>query len=325
MIKNRCVKHYNTSIYLTVDERIVPFCGNCKFRVYMPAKPDKYGLKICMMADADKYYVKNFDVYLGKVNEKSETNQSQRVVMQLASCLAKGYNITVDNFFTSFSLAHMLLEKDITLLGTLRQNKKGIPTEMLSTDREVYSSKFMITEQLTLLSYCVKKKKNVLLLSSSRPDTRKETSEKKKPLMILQYNDTKDGVDIVDKMTKQYSVKRSSRRWTFALFTSLIDISLLNAYVLFSCIQPDHRIVRRQLHLSLAQSLCVPLIQMKTVTTDQSLMVAVRTQGKRCASCPGKREIKKTVSFFCNSCQKAVCPNHFMVECVNCVNESKDE
>jgi len=36
--------------------------------------------------------------------------------------LNKGYNVTVDNFFTSHSLAHYLLNKRTTLVGTVRQN-----------------------------------------------------------------------------------------------------------------------------------------------------------------------------------------------------------
>ena len=32
----------------------------------MPAKPTKYGIKVCMAADCSNGYVLNFDVYLGK-------------------------------------------------------------------------------------------------------------------------------------------------------------------------------------------------------------------------------------------------------------------
>ena len=31
---------------VTVDEQLVRFFGHCNFRVYMPSKPDKYGIKI---------------------------------------------------------------------------------------------------------------------------------------------------------------------------------------------------------------------------------------------------------------------------------------
>ena len=46
----------------------------------------------------------------------------------------------------------------------------------------------------------------------NQPDV-DENSKKKKPDVILCYNETKSGVDIVDKMVKTYSTKRMSRRW----------------------------------------------------------------------------------------------------------------
>jgi hypothetical protein len=92
-----------------------------------------------------------------------EKNQAERVVLELSSCLDSGVNITVDNFFTSISLANKLLENNITLLGTLRTNRKGIPAEMIETkNRDEYSSKFMFTDKLQLTNYCPKKRKVVL-------------------------------------------------------------------------------------------------------------------------------------------------------------------
>ena len=317
MIQESCLNGYDTSPFLTVDERIVPFCGNCKFRVYMQAKPDKYGLKMWMMADSESYYVKNFDVYLGKQDEKSEVNQSQRVVLQLSQCLGEGYNITTDNFFTSFPLAHHLLQRNITLLGTLRSNKKGIPKELLDPKRDECSSEFRFTNDFTLVSYVPKKKKNVLILSSGKPENRVQNTEKKKPMLIIAYNETKAGVDTVDKMTKQYSVKRTSRRWTFALFTSLMDISLLNAFIIYSCKFPDIKSARRKLHLLIAEEMCRPEMLKRLPSCIREKEHAT-PRGKRCDSCPGPRPLKRTASQFCHNCCKSVCYSHCSVLCYDC-------
>ena len=39
-------RYYIPGDNLTVDEQLVPFCGCCSFIQYMPAKLDKYGIKL---------------------------------------------------------------------------------------------------------------------------------------------------------------------------------------------------------------------------------------------------------------------------------------
>ncbi|XP_050308274.1 uncharacterized protein LOC126744765 [Anthonomus grandis grandis] len=102
----------------------------CPFRVYMKSKPDKYGLKIWAMADSKNSYSANLQVYLGKINNKPEKNQGERVVLDLVEPLGTGYGVTTDNFFTSLPLADKLAEKKLTLCGTLRKNKSYIPNEL---------------------------------------------------------------------------------------------------------------------------------------------------------------------------------------------------
>ncbi|XP_049942746.1 piggyBac transposable element-derived protein 4-like [Schistocerca serialis cubense] len=43
---DKCQKYYTPGAYVTIDEMLVPFRGRCKFRMYMPKKPAKYGLKV---------------------------------------------------------------------------------------------------------------------------------------------------------------------------------------------------------------------------------------------------------------------------------------
>ena len=49
-----------------MDEGLVKFNGRLSFKQYMPMKPDKFGIKVWMLADADNYYVPRFQVYLEK-------------------------------------------------------------------------------------------------------------------------------------------------------------------------------------------------------------------------------------------------------------------
>nr|XP_022906087.1 piggyBac transposable element-derived protein 4-like [Onthophagus taurus] len=42
-------KYFSLSEYTTVDEMLAAFRGKCGFRVYMPNKPNRYGIKICII------------------------------------------------------------------------------------------------------------------------------------------------------------------------------------------------------------------------------------------------------------------------------------
>lgn len=57
------------------------------------------------------------------------------------------------------------------------------------------------------------------------------TGELRKPEQIASYN-TKAGVNVVDKLSRTYSVSRKSKRWPLTLFFSLMNSGAINAMVL---------------------------------------------------------------------------------------------
>ena len=166
-----CKKAYCVSPYVTVDEKLEPFCGRCSFRQYIPSKPTKYGVKIFAMVDASNFYTSNMEVYVGvqpkgpcKVN-----NKPGDVVERMCSDKSgSGRNITIDNWFTSCELVHkMLNDHRRTVVGTLRKNKREIPATFISgRGRDKYTSLFGFQEKCTLLSY-VPKMNSIKLLADS--------------------------------------------------------------------------------------------------------------------------------------------------------------
>ena len=106
-----------------------------------------------------------------------------------------GRNVTVDNWFTSLPLTLDLLRNcGMTLLGTIRPNKKEIPAIMKSkVNRTRGSCAFLYTKELTLISYSPptskSKKKNVLLVSSSH--FKPSLLPTGRPVMIDDYNKSK--------------------------------------------------------------------------------------------------------------------------------------
>ena len=108
MINIRLNEVYNPSESLTVDEQLVRFFGRCPFRMYMPAKPAKYGIKFWVLCDSAHGYCLKFQVYSGRaIGAAPERHQGQRVVFELTEHLDGGYNITVDNFLQVSNLRNL--------------------------------------------------------------------------------------------------------------------------------------------------------------------------------------------------------------------------
>lgn len=105
-----------------------------------------------------------------------------------------GRNITLDNFFTSVPLAEHFLEKGLTIVGALQQNKPDTPPVMNAfKSREVHSTEFGFNGSMTMISYVRKKGKAVVLLSTMhRSKMVDENSQKKKNrnTVILFHNQT---------------------------------------------------------------------------------------------------------------------------------------
>ena len=228
---------------VTVDEQLVTYRGRCPFKQYIPSKPGKYGIKCWMLSDSKTSYVCRLQVYVGRQDDQArERNQGERVVLDLCGGLkGSGRNITCDNFFTSMQLVQKLKRDKLTLLGTVRKNRVELPPEFVTAKgREALSSKFAFTKDAMIVSYCPKKSKIVVLMSSMHDQGEIDDSHpKKKPRMILEYNLTKGGVDTSDQMLRNYSCKRMTRRWPIAIFANMLDISALNAYIIWMLLNPD--------------------------------------------------------------------------------------
>ncbi|XP_071022882.1 piggyBac transposable element-derived protein 3-like [Oncorhynchus clarkii lewisi] len=257
---------YNPGPDVTVDEQLVPFRGRCPFRQYIPSKPAKYGIKSWVACDAKSSYAWKMQVYTGKAaGGGPEKNQGMRVVLDLTTGLS-GRNVTCDNFFTSYDLGQRLLERNLTMVGTVRKNKAELPPALLqSRGRQVLSSRFAFTPTATLVSYLAKRNKNVLLLSTLHTEGHVSDRRDRKPALILDYNCNKGGVDNLDKVVGTYSCRRMTARWPLVVFHNILDVSSYNAFVIWREIKPDwmpgKRNKRRVFLEQLGKALVKPLIQ----------------------------------------------------------------
>ena len=241
---SNCSKWYYPSECVTIDEQLVPYRGRCKFIQYMPSKPGKYGIKIFWLCDSTTYHGFNGIVYTGRQpGEAVRRNLGYSIVQELCTPLRhSGRNVTMDNFFTGVQLAQSLLEKSLTLVGTLRKNKPDIPPIMKATkSRQLHSTEFGFNGNISMASYVPKKGRAVILLSTIHHDRAiDEESRKKKPAMITYYNKTECGVDTFDQMIGTYTCKRQTRRWPLIMWYNMLDVAALNAFVVFTDQHPEY-------------------------------------------------------------------------------------
>lgn len=336
MFVSNCNKYYAPSENVTLDEMLVPYRGRCRFRMYIPNKPAKYGIKVYILACSKTNYVKNLEVYAGAQPDGPYriSNKADDVVLRLIEPVkGSGRNLTIDNWFNSYSIVKKLKEEmNLTVVGTLKKNKPQIPADFLpKKSKKQYSSMFGFQEDITLVSYVPKRNKAVLLFSSMHHDDEIDidSGEKKKPSIITYYNQTKGGVDVVDAMCGEYSVARGTRRWPLCLFFQLLNIAALNGYIVLKANQ--HVSIRREYIRNLGKSLIQPYMAIRAAQpnlqreirrlasylsgTQERKIVDDPQPGKRgrCYKCKDNK-----TKYFCKVCKVWLCLTHAEMVCTDC-------
>lgn len=337
-----CQECYSIGEYACVDEMLVGFRGKCRFKMYIPNKPRKYGLKIMVLNDAKTHYFLNGYIYSGKdsdgitlsADEKKFSKPTQAVVRLSKPIAGTNRNVTADNWFSSLELVRELKKNGLTYVGTLRKNKREVPPAFLpARGRQEMTSLYGFTEDITLVSFVPKKNKAVLLLSSMHHGQSTD-SITGKPEVIVFYNETKGGVDSLDEKCAVYSTSRRANRWPLAVFFAMLNISLVNAFVLFSAFPGNPVQSRVEFVKTLAKELVEPALRtrLRCVHLPRELRLTISRilgeplplaqrqndggQLKRCGICPRRSDRKTKVA--CAHCSVPICAQCTIRICQNC-------
>ncbi|XP_072562559.1 uncharacterized protein [Paramormyrops kingsleyae] len=124
-----CAERFTPGEHMTIDEQLFPTKVRCPFTQYIASKPEKCGIKFWMATDLETKYVCNVSPYLGKDPGRQKGDRlAENVVMSLMEpFLDDGRNVITDNFFTSLSLSHRLLQRNTTLLDTVNKVRRELP------------------------------------------------------------------------------------------------------------------------------------------------------------------------------------------------------
>ncbi|XP_043288321.1 piggyBac transposable element-derived protein 4-like isoform X1 [Venturia canescens] len=334
-----CGKYYRPYEMCTLDEQMVGFKGRCIFRMYLPSKPDRYGIKFFMLNDSKTCYMMKAVPYLGKTTQQRNEPLAHFFVRELVEPIRdSNRTVVMDNWFTSIGLFQILLnEYNLKAIGTIRKNKKEIPRSF--TEKAPPSTtKYCFANNQTLLSYVPKRNKIVLILSSNSTNTEIDPKTKK-PKLILQYNQHKSGTDSFDQACKLYTVARRTRRWPLKVFYGMLNMANVNSTILYNLNHVDekktrltfmkdlsfelikpllirrHRIpqLRRNIKSAIAQ-----LLNYETPTVDYSDVIPIPKT--RCSYCHYSLGVKTTI--MCPQCEKPMCKRHRCPMCIECCNEN---
>ena len=88
-----CKRLYVAVPVVTIDEMLAPFRGRVPFRMYIPSKPDRYGIKIFCVNDSRSQYALNAIPYLGKISVQEQERPQD--VNQESYTRCHSWNISV--------------------------------------------------------------------------------------------------------------------------------------------------------------------------------------------------------------------------------------
>ena len=186
------------------------------------------------------------------------------VVLRLSQTIEdfKNHILSFDNFYTSIPLLVYLKQQGIHSVGTIRGNH--IPNNKLPSDAELkkenrgFSAEVVAEINDVKVSVSVWKDNKPVRLASTYVGTipidgdssvktvsRYLRSEKRYveipcPPVIMEYNKHMGGVDLMDGLIGRYRIRTKTNKYTTRTFFHLLDVTLVNAYLLYKRInKPD--------------------------------------------------------------------------------------
>ncbi|XP_068221401.1 piggyBac transposable element-derived protein 4-like [Palaemon carinicauda] len=245
IVKDLYSKYYVSGRDLSVDESIVKFKGRLFFKQYMPKKPTKWGIKVWSLCDSKTGYLLKFDVYTGKgLDSNKGKGLGASVVENLFEGFEnKGHVVYMDSFFSGVPLFQKLRSKGTGACGTVRPNRKYLPSQMKKVKPKkgqlpiMWKSK---DEELVAVVWQDSGRVNILSSVGDTGTVKKSIQSKKgvrevdKPSLQAQYNKYMGGVDLFDQFCSTYPFNHRSKKWYQTLWHFVIEVALVNSKISYN-------------------------------------------------------------------------------------------
>ena len=193
MVENNFCHVYHPEQNVSIDEACCPFKGCLRFWCYNPSKPNCFHIKLFQLSESISGYIIGFEVYTGKGTSSAadasrpmdplctRTTKLVLGLMEKFHLLDKGHRVYMDNYYTSPELFEELYFRETYACGTVRMNRKGMPSRTLKhVNVKPLESAFLRNGPLLCLKWkgAKTKTKTVTVLSTSHDANELLTTKK---------------------------------------------------------------------------------------------------------------------------------------------------
>ena len=215
--------------------------------------------------------------HTGKDNslDTSEVGATHAIVLKLLEGReGRGHHVYTDNYYSSPALFGDLQRRGFGACGTVRKNRRGLPKEMSAKLKKGEVVSKQVDGSMMALKWM--DKRPVMMLSTIHDDsfvTKKRRSRAApggeedilKPLVVEEYNKNMGGVDTGDQLLSYYGFSHRTLKWWRRLFFHLIDLAIVNAYILY-LLSPcsGRRLTHAQFRIELAKQLLMETVEEST-------------------------------------------------------------
>ena len=134
---------------------------------------------------------------------------------------------------------YYLTTKQIYCCGTVRPNRKGMPQDLGHKKMKLKRGDIHVRTRGDLTAIMWRDKRDIYMLTNIH-DAPAEgnfcdgNGKAIKPQIVADYSRHMGFVDKGDRMANSYSICRRTLKWTKKLFFHLLDLAILNSYILLS-------------------------------------------------------------------------------------------
>lgn len=291
-MQEACQKYYLPLSHTTVDEMMIRFGGRSRHTTRMPNKPITEGYKVFAICDHGYTLNWRFHSPSCGISHLSPFYQEMigisastvatvyQLVEQTLPYHTHDFIVFTDNLFSTPDLFTKLRLMGVGACGTSRVQKGRYPEYCISPEVMPWNSVFggqvtgtngavlaaewqdnsqvhMLTTVHNLHDRVMRNRKRPRLTSTNGPLIRpvfgnQHTMPAPIPHMIDDYNLHKGGVDIADQYRCYFFTQLVARRNWLPFFFWLLDISVVNSFLMFRSVREEDNILHKEFRLGLA-------------------------------------------------------------------------